>query len=492
GEANVLVIDLIDTSTTPVITITEEAMKNLDAIHIETEVENIIVIEDAGEPAPGTQVADHFVIDSATDVYDNPTAVAITANESGTGSQIAKTTSSGTKSIEITSTEGKPTQYDINTLSTNVQINTNTDSTDTISFAGSNSQAGIVLNLDKTEYSQSVYTGQAGTLKLNGTPGEVVLSPGNDIVTGSSAGSVITDLSTDSWNTITLNGANTGATNVVNLNSGSTIIVNGEATNKIAIDNADNTVINLSKATGTTETTITGNNATITGGTGKNVINLTGDYGIVNSPNCTEDMFINIIGNNAIVKTGKGNDIIHIMGNDSLVSTGDGNDKIYLEGSSNGNSVSTGNGDDIVISTSTGGNTIYTDGGNDFVIGGDGRDRIFGGTGNSLLAGGKGADRIIGGTGRDIILANISSKLQNKTVAQLEEIRDKLFETKPWWDNLDYALEVLGTSSISDGAVDTLSRESNTGIDVFFRNLLEEDGKDDTVANALENDRIYG
>ncbi|MDO5580611.1 MAG: hypothetical protein Q4G69_05715 [Planctomycetia bacterium] len=487
GQANVLIVEIQSANTTPIITITQEAMKNLDAIHIDTLIENNIIIEKAEDPEPDVPVADHFIIDSAADIYaDSPTAVSITANESKNETQIAKTISSGTKSIIISSTPGRETQYDINTLSTNIQINSNDDSSDKISFAGGQSQAGIVLNLDNAEYGQSVFTGQSGILTLNNTPGEIILSQGNDIVTGSSKGSIITDTS-DTRNTIILNGADPDAENIVNLNAGATIIVNGDGSNNIIIENSSNTTLNLSKATGSCDMTVKGNYTSITGGSGKNVLNLTGNYAIVNSVNCTNDMIVNISGSNAIIKTGKGNDVIHVKGNNSIISSGEGNDIIYLEDNASGNTISTGEGDDIVISTSTGGNTIYTDGGNDFIIGGDGIDRIFGGAGFSLLAGGKGADIIIGGTGRDIMLANTSSKLEKKSIEELLAVRDQIFDAKPWWNNLDDALAVLGTSSLSDGEKDVLTRQSENGIDVFFRNLA--DG--DTLSNALSGDRIF-
>ncbi len=492
GEANVLIIELQDSEHAPTITITAEAMKNLDAIHIESAVENTIVIEGATEePQPGSQVANHFVIDSAAEVYHSPTAVAITALEATTGTQIAKTTSSGTKSISLTSPRGMSTLYDINVLSTDITITPNSanDASDTVSFAGDTSKSGIVLNLDKTDYSQLVYSGQSGTLKLNARPGEIVLSPGNDIVTGSASGSIITDNS-DSWNIITLNGETADVENTVTLTGGATIIVNGAATNTIVAEDAANTIVNLSKSTGTCNATIIGDNTTITGGTGALNLNLTGNKVNVNSPNCQAGITVNLVGNNAIITTGKGNDEIHINGNGSIVSTREGNDRIYVEGNSKDNTINTGDGDDTVISTSTDGNTFYTENGNDFIIGGDGRDTIFGSTGNSLLAGGKGADRIFGGSARDIMLANISSNLENKTVEELLEIRNLLFETKPWWDNFEDALEVLGDSSVSDGAIDSLSRTNTASddIDAFFRNSLM-DG--DILYNALENDRIF-
>ncbi|MDO5554265.1 MAG: hypothetical protein Q4G68_10935 [Planctomycetia bacterium] len=486
GEANVLVVQ-VDAETTPVITITQDAMDNLDAIHVESTQENVIVVEPQDPTAPSQPVATHYVISSAPDGYDSPTALTLTAVGDG-DEQIARITSSGTKSLSFDSGD-VATQYDINTLPTDILITPNGD--DKINFSGGTSDQGIILDLDNQDYFQTLQSGQSASLKIDGNVGEVILSPGNDVITGSSSGSVITDTS-DSWNTITLQG-NSDAVNKVTLNGGSTIIVNGEAQNNIKVtDNGDKTVINLEKATGESKIEATGDQITVTGGLMVKELTLTGDSGIVNMPKSTEDITIRINGNGAIVKTGSGKDKVYINGNDSLVSLGDGNDIVYIEGTSAENSISTGKGDDIVIaSTTAGGNTIYSDNGNDFIIGGGGADRIFGGTGNSLLAGGGGADLVVGGTARDILLANISLNMMNKSTEELLALRNQLFnDTDPeqsWWNmDLNGIVAILGSESVADGHLDNMRRKSDSGVDIFFRNLT--DG--DRLSNVLDTDLV--
>lgn len=486
GAANALVVK-VDANTTPIVTITQKAMNNLDVIHVESTQESVLVVQSPKDP---TQPAvNHYIISNSSDEYDNPTALTITALDNE--KQIARTTSFATKSLTFDS-GNVTTQYDINTLAANVQITPSKGGTDIINFSGSTTNNGIVLNLDNTDYFQTVYTGQSGSLKINNTVGELVLSPGNDVVTGSSAGSVITD-NTNSWNTIMLQGDTSDTMNTVTLNGGSTIIVNGKAKNNIVInDNGDKTVINMEKASGESRINIKGDQVSITGGQKVKEVALDGDYAILNIPNSNEDVMVHIKGNGSIVKTGSGNDTIYLNGNNSIISLGDGNDLVYVQGTSDKNSISTGAGDDTVIaSDTTGGNTIYTNQGNDFIIGGLGKDYIFGDSGNSLLAGGGGADRIIGGAERDIFVANITLSMKDKSAEELLILRNALFNDanpeKSWWNmTSDEIIAILGSKSIADGDVDTLSRQSNSGIDVFFRNLFDED----ILNNALDTDLV--
>ncbi len=498
GQGKVLVVN-VDSGTTPIVIITQGAMNNLEAIHIDSTLQNIIVVESQADPEqavvdPEQSVADRYVISNSSDDYNNPTALTITAFCKDNASPIAQTTSSGTKSLTFKSGT-IPTKYEINALSTNVLITPNKD--DTINFSGSSSDQGIVLNMNNLDYYQTLYAGQSGSLKLENQVSNIILSPGNDVITGSTSGCVITDYS-NSRNIITLNGDNSNAVNKVTLNDGSTIIVNGKAQNNITVNplakdgQGDKTVVNLEKALGESTVNITGNEVSITGGLTVKEITLNGDYGVVNLPNSTKDVKIYINGDGAIVKTGSGNDTICLNGNKSIISLGAGNDLVYVQGISDGNSISLGKGDDTLISCATaGGNTIYTDEGNDFIIGGGGSDRIFGGLGNCFLAGGGGGDCIVGGSGRDILVANITSNMKNKNDEDLLAIRNQLFidadPNSSWW-NMSNAeiIAILGAQSEADDESDSLHRESKSGIDIFFRNLLDED----VLTNNLDTDYI--
>ena len=486
GSVNVLLLDL-DSPTTPRIILTQNVLNQLDAISVETVKEGVLEIEKASVADTPITI---LINGSGEAGYTGPNAVAVNVADSSTGNLLSRVNASNLKTLELAGNDDVATKFQLNALPADVLIDPG--QSDTLSFEGS--ETGLVLNLNNTEQFQSAYVGQNGALKLADSVETVVLSAGNDLVFGSQNGGAILDNS-NSKNAVILAG-NEGTSNVVELGGGSTVIVSGEAINNITIGTVagpgDNTFIDLTNSIGPTYANLKGNNVTVAGGKGSGSITIEGENAIYNSSMSSESLNVTIAGNNAIIKTGSGNDKITLTGNICVISTGAGDDVVFINGTSTGNTINLGDGDDILISDATaGGNTIYADNGNDFVVGGGGNDRIYTGNGFNLLAGGGGVDSITGGTertGRDILIANLTSKMVDKTVDELLAIRNKLFMENPWWDNLEAALDTLGRTSAADNAADTLTRGSGDGIEVFFRNLLDSD----LIKDALENDSIFG
>lgn len=83
----------------------------------------------------------------------------------------------------------------------------------------------------------------------------------------------------------------------------------------------------------------------------------------------------------------------------NLVFTGDGEDEIVLTGS--GRDVVDGHSGNDMIDSGAGGDRLSGGDGNDQLYGGAGADALAGGAGNDLLDGGGGADRMVGGDGDD-------------------------------------------------------------------------------------------
>lgn len=93
----------------------------------------------------------------------------------------------------------------------------------------------------------------------------------------------------------------------------------------------------------------------------------------------------------ALVRAGRGDDVVN---------AGAGDDWLYGEG---GNDTIQGNDGDDTIQGGDGNDQLSGGNGQDWIFGGGNDDRISGGLGDDLLYGGEGRDRIEGGAGNDLI-----------------------------------------------------------------------------------------
>jgi Ca2+-binding RTX toxin-like protein len=125
-----------------------------------------------------------------------------------------------------------------------------------------------------------------------------------------------------------------------------------------------------------------GPRCTVVGTPGNDVIDL---------DNNVDDVICGLDGDDTIVSTGWGNDIvIGGPGNDSIM-VGDGND--IVDGGPGDDHIGGGNGNDMVFG-GAGNDTIYAGEGNDAVDGGTGADVLDGGSHRNVIRGGGGGDAI--------------------------------------------------------------------------------------------------
>ncbi|GLY16360.1 hypothetical protein LWF15_30015 [Kineosporia rhizophila] len=109
------------------------------------------------------------------------------------------------------------------------------------------------------------------------------------------------------------------------------------------------------------------------------------------------------VGNNAVVSSSVGDDVINVVGDDAWIRTGGGKDTVTISGLRA--EVLAGDGNDE-IQGGPGNDILHGEAGNDVIYGNDGDDNITGGTGNDELYGGRHNDTLYGNSGDDVIFGN--------------------------------------------------------------------------------------
>ena len=489
-----------DSGRAETLTVTGNAVSLLNRIYFSnkgdsTSLRDTLIIQGGTDGQTFTFDSLGTVVDLNGTTNSSPgTGSVLVQNDGSLGAQIGY---SGIKNVFVQS-NGNDT-FQINELVSNINLNLTDPAIhgQTIDFSGLNvkNTSGVVLNMDSM-WHQAAVVGQSGTLRTcGGTIGTVILSGGADTVAGSVMGTDFIDRSHSS-NVVTLKGGN----NMVEFNGTSTIVaVEQTQKNVIHINNADNSVINLSKSDGDNDVALIGANVVVNGGSGNDTVQVTGDYALVNMTQGGNDT-VRVVGNNASISCGTGNDTVSLIGSNSYVSCGAGGDKIYLEDGtsvSTGNTINAGAGDDLVIAVyASGVNTFFAGGGNDLILGGSGNDTIYGNSGNNFLFGSRGADKIFGGTGRDVLVANRTTKLG--TILDQTKSREEIYDALAnfyadlklaWSENndLDATLELLGTSDLPDGANDSLKRGGGER-NLFFETI---GSKETDIDDALDVDLVY-
>ena len=125
-------------------------------------------------------------------------------------------------------------------------------------------------------------------------------------------------------------------------------------------------------------------------------------------------------GDDYIIGTLTGHDMVGMGDGDDTVVLGAGNDTVYAGSDDTGadvvaagngdNTVYTGAGDDTITATN-GGDLIGAGAGNDDINAGDGDNTVFGGEGNDDITAGSGADDLFGGAGDDTIDAGTGNDM---------------------------------------------------------------------------------
>ena len=378
--------------------------------------------------------------------------------------------------------------FNVKQLDANVNIKTpENNNAGVLDFSGitlgSAGNTGVVLNMG-SQWHQAAVVGQVGTLRLTGNLAKVILSAGNDTITGSPNGTIIED-ATASNNLVTLKGGD----NEVTLGGSSTVVATAAESNNTIKVTGDYSVINLGASTGTNVVEATGNNIVLTGSVGNDTVTVIGNNDIVNLGQGGNDV-VNLTGDKASITTGAGNDTINFSGSNGIISTGAGNDEINITDGANGavstgNMINAGDGNDLILALTCTGNNIYYGGnGNDMIFGGLGKDTIYGNAGNNILVGSRGQDTITGGTGKNILIGNVSSGLADKSEAQLRQLFTDLQGTwlndDPDWEA---TIALLGEESVSDSAQDVLKR-GNSELAIFFADELD-------TTDALDSDMLF-
>ena len=380
---------------------------------------------------------------------------------------------------------GDGNQFAVHSLDANLNIlNMTGVELDFASPDGNSS--GVVFNMD-SPYHQSVLVGQQGTFRIedSATVTRVTLPNGRNVVSGNSGEGAVT----------VIDGGGSQSHNVIMLLEGeNTVDIAGQSTitaeaatvkNEIIVADGTGTTVNLSKTAGENIVSIDGDKSIYYGGGGST------DTVTVNGDNCiltlTETKWTQVVlnGDNGVIQTGAGADVIEYSGSNGSVSAGDGDDTIRILADSTGNFISGGAGNDFIYAALCGGaNMFYANSGNDFIVGGSGNDAIFGNEGRNFLAGNSGSDKVVGGTGRDVLAGSLTSNLASLDESALKAVFDDLLTA---WDESDEAVvDLLGEESASDGEADTLQRIIDGGVEIFFANALDSD-----IENASAADKVY-
>ncbi|SFF97584.1 Hemolysin-type calcium-binding repeat-containing protein, partial [Roseobacter denitrificans OCh 114] len=398
--------------------------------------------------------------------------------------------------------------------------------TDTVDFTGVN--LDTTIDLDAGIWN---FTGFAPNFDMIDVE-NVILSGGDDVVTGSSAANVIT---TGGGND-TIDGgagddtifAGAGNDTVFNANfSGANTVFGGDGDDTITSSGEDTV---FGEAGDDTIFAGLGVLENLDGGDGEDTLNTTlfnGAYvvnlatGLTNFAGEVFTNFENIIsgngsdelfgtagenemtgggGNDRILGFDGDDDLFGGLGNDILnggngnddLEGGDGNDIMY--GGAGNDEMEGGDGDDLLIGNDgndrmegglgndmfrggTGVDIIDGDEGDDEAFGGDGNDILRGGDGNDLMDGSAGDDSIQGGEGDDILVGQIGSDiLQGDNGA--DELRGG--------GGNDVLNGGTGNDTLFGGAnEDTLF--GGTGDD-----FLQGNQQDDDLFGQSGNDRLFG
>ena len=244
------------------------------------------------------------------------------------------------------------------------------------------------------------------------------------------------------------------------------------------------------------------------------------------------DVILDVIGSNAVVTSGKGNDFIRLSGDNAVINTGRGDDIVTEVGAYKNLSINTGDGNDKVLLIGCATSSVHGGSGNDLIIhvnvsqlpesqqffygdagddvilvleslsnctieGGSGNDVLFGGsfddtlidkTGMNMIVGGGGSDSITGGSKADILITNITSGLLTDYIhlAKYSLSVDDLTLTSPLADALR---EILADWVRGDRerVIETLCRDAEKREGY----ISIRDSKQDTIIDKSGNNLIF-
>ena len=219
------------------------------------------------------------------------------------------------------------------------------------------------------------------------------------------------------------------------ISDGTNKIEAGNGNNVIQVENGNN---NITAGSGNDSISITNGNSTIHVGDGKNTLSLAGNTSITAG---NGDDSIHITNGNHTIHAGDGNNTLTVQNGSTSFTGGSGSDVITISGGQN-HSINTGSGNDSIfissgtghLTTGHGNNRIEVSGGSIKIDSHDGNDTFYLSGGNSQISTGLGSDKVVisgdytgsikfgSGKGDVIAIDNSSVSLDKFSVSEAEAI----------------------------------------------------------------------